>query len=91
MEDIISGIITNLESSPEIKSKKSSTKGPIEVEYSIAWRESSICFFLYSYLVYTYDWYVKDKKPEEKFKSLKLMWNNLVQLFKYCKTVMIEF
>lgn len=82
LEDVISGIITNLESAPDLKLKKSPAKGSIEVSFPLAWREASTCLFLYSYLVYTYDWYNKDKKAEDKIKSLKSIWTNLVKLFK---------
>ena len=82
LENLIGGILTYLETPSDVKLKKQSSKNAIDVRYSIAWKEASICLFLYSYLVYTYDWYNNEKKAEDKIKSLKSIWNNLVNLFK---------
>ena len=82
LENLISGVIANLESFLNPKGSKSVAKGTIEVKSSLARIEASACLFLYSYLVYTYDWYNKDKKAEEKNKSLRAMWGNLVTLYK---------
>ena len=83
-ENIISGIIHNLETTVDPnKAKKPPAKGaPNELRYEVATRESAICLFLYACLVYTYDWYKKDQKQDDKLKALKSMWSNIVNLFK---------
>eukprot|EP01022_Parablepharisma_sp_SALTPOND_P013010 TRINITY_DN1703_c0_g1_i1.p1 TRINITY_DN1703_c0_g1~~TRINITY_DN1703_c0_g1_i1.p1 ORF type:complete len:1281 (-),score=121.11 TRINITY_DN1703_c0_g1_i1:5341-9183(-) len=91
IENIVSGVIHNLETTGDIKGKKPPAKGsPIELRYDVAYKEASVCLFLYSYLVYTYDWYQKEQKPEEKLKSLRSMWTNLVNLFKYGLFVVLQ-
>lgn len=85
-ENLIGGVIANLELVLNTKGSKSVAKGTIEVRSLSARIEASACLFLYSYLVYTYDWYNKDKKLEEKNKSLRAMWENLVTLYKMFMT-----
>jgi len=88
IESVVSGVIYNLETTVDNKPKKAPVKGaPTELRYDLAVKESAICMFLYSYLVYTYDWYKKEQKQEDKLKSLRSMWNNLVNLFKYFYTL----
>lgn len=82
LENVIGGVIANLELVPDMKGAKPAVKGTVEVRSSVSRLEASTCLFLYSYLVYTYDWYNKDKRAEDKSKSLKAMWGNLVQLYK---------
>ena len=82
LESIINGIIFFLESAPDAKPKKPVSKGPPEIRYLPAKKEASVCLFLYSFLVYTYDFYKKDQKAEDIIKSLKLIWPGLGSLFK---------
>ncbi len=83
IENVISGIIRHLEQAGEAKAKKPSKGSPAGLRYEVAEKEAAICLLLYGFLVYTYDWYKKDEKQEQKLNSLRSMWNSLVNLFKY--------
>ena len=85
IENVISGIIHNLEAAMEDKGKKSPAKAATnELKYDTAQTEAAVCLFLYGYAVFNYEWYNKrDEKSEDKNKSLRQIWMNLVALFKY--------
>ncbi len=89
IENVISGVIRHVEWAIEVsKGKKSPVKSAHpEFKYEAAQKEAAVCLFIYGYLVYTYDWYKKEEKQEQKLNSLRAMWNNLVNLFKYHSSV----
>lgn len=82
-DSILTGIIACLEDSSYTKFKRSPSKDKqIELKHNIAEYEASICLFLYSYLVFTYDFYKSNDKIEENIKPLRTLWLDLVNLFK---------
>lgn len=46
-------------------------------------KETTICLFLYGYLVYNYDFCTKNNKPEEKIAFIRKTWEKAFDFFKY--------
>ena len=78
VENVLAGAIYFLEHFNESHSTKLARKSSsAEIKQEVVDTEASICLFIYSFLVYTYDWYKKDSK-EAQIKALRSTWSNLV-------------
>ena len=80
-DSIITGLFAVLEQGEQAldlgKISSASSKGTFSMVE--AQREANICFFLYSFMTYTYDWYKREAKPEAVVAAFRKVWDALLQ------------